>query len=586
MKIFISLLLLFLFSGNQLLSQNDTNAVKKLLTTSQKFAESFQADSELIYLNRSLALSQKLGYKKGISSSLSAIGTIFMHKGEYPKALDFFFKSLTLNESISYKQGILINYGNIGIIYDYQGDFEKALGYYDKALRISEKLKDSIHVSIQLCNKAIVYCNQSKFNEALICFNQAFKIDSLLNDKSGMARNTVNIGNVYNSLKMHDEALVKMKQALSLAEELKDNNMILTNLLNIAWINADLKKNAVAEEYFMKASALSKQVDDQNLKSEVEISLSEFYTEIGRDNLALEHYKKHIVLRDSVYNSENTKKSMASEMNYEFDKKQAAVKFEHDKVVYKLESENKLHKQLRLFFIVSIILVLVLLFFAKRAYDNKKKIAEFMASESNRKEVLLQEVHHRINNNLQIISSLLTLQANSADDEKLTAYLTQSQNRIQSLSVLHELLFDTNSPLEINMRDYINKVLDFHRQVSDSMAGKITIEESIDPINFPTKLAVPLALIVNELVTNSLKYAFINKSEGVINVNLSKNKSDDNWHLIISDNGKGLPDDSKKRKDSLGLKLVTIMTKQIGGNLIAKNDNGAFFSVIFNRTKI
>ena len=221
----------------------------------------------------------------------------------------------------------------------------------------------------------------------------------------------------------------------------------------------------------------------------------------------------------------------------------------------------------------------------KRAYDNKKKLAALLYDEDQRKELLLREVHHRVNNNLQIISSLLTLQANNADNEKLTEYLAQSQNRIQSLAALHELLYDTNSPLEINMQDYINKVLDFHRDVLNTLNNKVTLEAIIESYKFPTKTAVPLALIINELVTNSIKYAFTNASEGVIKIILSKNDIENNWTLTISDNGKGMPHESERRKDSLGLKLVTIMAKQIKATLVSKNDAGTVFNLIFKVSK-
>jgi two-component sensor histidine kinase len=223
------------------------------------------------------------------------------------------------------------------------------------------------------------------------------------------------------------------------------------------------------------------------------------------------------------------------------------------------------------------------LFFAKRAFDNKKRVADFMASENERKEMLLQEVHHRINNNLQIISSLLTLQANSVGDERLNNYLMQSQNRIQSLSVLHELLYQNDSSLQININEYLNKVLEFHKDVLSTMSNKVDIKLNIADVSFPTKIAVPLALIVNELVTNSIKYAFNDTNDGLINIFLLPIENEKNkWKLSVSDSGKGLPMDTNFRKDSLGLRLVAIMVKQIKGDLIKSNTPGATFEIFFN----
>jgi two-component sensor histidine kinase len=110
----------------------------------------------------------------------------------------------------------------------------------------------------------------------------------------------------------------------------------------------------------------------------------------------------------------------------------------------------------------------------------------------------------------------------------------------------------------------------------------VTIEEEVASVFFPTKLAVPVALIINELVTNSLKYAFAEKENGRVKVSLRGNPGEDEWVVTVSDNGRGLPAEGAGRKDSLGLKLVSIMTRQIKGTFLSKNDQGAFFSLIFS----
>ena len=561
-------------------TQNDTSVIKLFSQKILVFDENHQEDSVLVYAEKCLALSKKINYEIGIAKAFSRMGVVYMHKGNYPDALNCFFKALPIYEKLNYKVGVLIQYGNIGIVFDNQNDNVKALDYYFKALKISESINDKLHASIQYCNIAIVYSKSNDLQKTKNYFLKALEIDKELNDKEGIARNLNNIGSVSFDLNDYSEALSYYKEALPISKEIGDNYQIAGCLVNMANTYYALKQNKKAENLFIQSLNTVEDVDDLDLKSQIELTVSEFYTNIKNDKEALVHYKRHILLRDSVYNEDNTKKSMKVEMTYSFDKKQIATKFEHDKVVYKLELENKLHSQQRIFLILFIIVALVLLFFAKRAYDNKKKIAEFMASESNRKEVLLQEVHHRINNNLQIISSLLTLQANSADDEKLTAYLKQSQNRIQSLSVLHELLYQSDSPLQINMNDYLNKVLEFHRDVLTTLTAKVEVKMQVTDAVFPTKMAVPLALIVNELATNAIKYAFKDVDNGKIVVSLEQIEGKE-WLLKVSDSGKGLPDDTNFRKDSLGLRLVTIMTKQLNATLTKYNKDGAIFELRF-----
>ena len=579
--IFIFLVMLFV----SLSSQNDTNTVIQLNNRSFNLDKNNQSDSAIFLANKALLLSIKLNYRLGISESYTNLGNISRHKANYPDALNYYYKGLVIDERVGNEEGALVKLGNIGVIYFNQNDNNKALEYYDRARLLAEKLHDRKAIANVLANTADVYCNQGKTQVALNYYDRAYENYKAINSAKGMATVLINSGNVYIDNGNATLALQKYTLALKLVEELKDSEKIASCLLNIAFANSQLKNNTVAEFYFNKALSYTKDIDDLDWKSSLELAVSEFYYERHAFEKALYHFKNHIALKDSVYNEENTKQSVKAEMNYEFEKKQAAIKFAHDKIVYQLEADNKLQKQWRVFFIVIIILACMGLFYMKRAYDNKKRLAFILSDEDKRKGVLLQEVHHRINNNLQIISSLLTLQANNADNEKLTEYLAQSQNRIQSLAALHELLYDTNSPLEINMQDYINKVLDFHRDVFGTLNNKVIIEATIESVKFPTKIAVPLALIINELVTNSIKYAFTNASEGVIKISLSKNDIENNWTLTISDNGKGMPHESERRKDSLGLKLVTIMAKQIKATLVSKNDAGTVFNLIFKVSK-
>lgn len=585
MKYFLSSLVPFLFFCFSCLSQNDTNTVIKLNNQSWNFEKNNQSDSAILMANKALSLSLKIKYNLGVSGAYNNLGNINRHKADYPEALNYYYKGLVIDEAMRNQEGALLKLGNIGIIYYNQNDYNNALKYYERAQKIAKKLNNKKAIANVLANTADVYSSQGKTEAALKYYDNAFKYYKAVNSEKGMSNVLINSGNVYMDKGDSKLALKKYLSALEILEDLKDNKQIASCLLDVAFAYSKLKDNKAAEIFFNKALSYTSEINDLDLKCSLELAISEFYSGKHEFEKALYHFKNHITFRDSVYNKENTRHSVEAEMNYEFDKIQAATKFENGKVVYKLEADNKLHVQQRVFLILFIIVAIALLIFAKRAFDNKKRIAEFMASENNRKEVLLQEVHHRINNNLQIISSLLTLQANSADDEKLHNYLKQSQNRIQSLSALHELLYQNDSPLQIKMNDYLNKVLDFHRDVLNTLPNKVDIKLNITDASFPTKMAVPIALIVNELVTNSIKYAFNDGNNGQINISLLPFEGGiDKWVLHVSDTGKGLPTDTNFRKDSLGLRLVTIMAKQIKGDLIKSNVNGANFDVIFSLT--
>jgi two-component system, sensor histidine kinase PdtaS len=537
-------------------------------------------------LNKSLKIAESINDQNGKASVYGGLAIVHNVLGDLTKALEYNYKSLKIHEALGNKAGIAARLSNIGNVYSMQGKHEKSLEFYQRALKVAEETKDPNSIGHQHGNIGSAYHFLKHYDKALEHYLKAMELCLETDNKTGYAQQLNNIAGVYASMEKYPMALDYYKRLEGLLEEIDDISTTLTCLGNMGvvyfYMN-DLKK---AEDYLVKAIKMCEESGDVESIAEFEPTLSDIYAKKGNYKLALEHYKKHVGAKDTLFNTQNAENNVRMEMNYEFEKKQAVEKAVHQEEVFRLETENKVQKQQRVFLFAFLGLALLLLFFARRAYINKKKNAEFMAAESQRKEVLLQEVHHRINNNLQVISSLLTLQANNLQDERLNEYLQQSQNRIQSLSVMHELLYQTDSFLEINMKEYLGKVLDFHKDVLVSKASDIKVNLDVNTIDLPTKVAVPIALIVNELVTNSLKYAFDKVNSGSINVSLQQNVSKkEEWILKVSDTGKGLPPETEMRRNSLGLRLVNLMTKQLNAILTKQNAPGASFTFQFSAQK-
>lgn len=196
------------------------------------------------------------------------------------------------------------------------------------------------------------------------------------------------------------------------------------------------------------------------------------------------------------------------------------------------------------------------------------------------KNALLQEVHHRVKNNLQIISSLLHLQADISDNEFITAVLEDLQMRIFSMSLIHNQLYQTGNFSEIDMEQYV-------KTLSDEILHAYSREKTIDvTVNihdkrFNLQMVIPCGLILYELLSNSLKHAFDNSKNGSITVSLDQ-KNDGNWILIYSDNGKGIPGPTEKKKtESLGLFLVQGLIQQLEGTIDVSTDRGTRYVITF-----
>ncbi len=210
----------------------------------------------------------------------------------------------------------------------------------------------------------------------------------------------------------------------------------------------------------------------------------------------------------------------------------------------------------------------------------EKKIKESLKE----KEILLKEVHHRVKNNLQIVSTMLKLQSDFIDDEKFLDKFKESQNRIQSIALVHERLYKSEDLSEINFDDYLR---DFMVDIIHSYKDK---KKNIDwscnckDISLNVNTGIPCALIINELVSNSLKHGFSEKNQGKIDIELSHEEGK-KYILKVKDDGKGLPKNfDLKNCSSLGLQLVDNLANQFNGKIKYFNDNGAVFEIEFKET--
>lgn len=213
----------------------------------------------------------------------------------------------------------------------------------------------------------------------------------------------------------------------------------------------------------------------------------------------------------------------------------------------------------------------------------ERKIAEQKLKASlKEKEVLLKEVHHRVKNNLQVISSILNLQSSYVKDQKTLEMLNESQNRIKSMAFIHESLYQTKDFANINFSDYIvnlsKNLVHSYRVYGDLVEMQYEVEEVL--LNLDQ--AIPCGLIINELVSNALKYAFPEQRRGTIKLELSEQ---DKWvTLVVSDNGIGLPSDfDYLDTETLGLQLVTTLIKQLSGEISLVTESGTRFEITFKQ---
>ncbi len=218
-----------------------------------------------------------------------------------------------------------------------------------------------------------------------------------------------------------------------------------------------------------------------------------------------------------------------------------------------------------------------------RDVTERKQMEDNLRSSLLEKEALLKEVHHRVKNNLQIISSLLSMQANSAKNEKVTQALEESKNRVRAMALIHEKLYRSENLEYIQAEEYIPELTNY---LSGSLIGyerrHIQFDLQIAHITFDIGKAIPCGMIITELVSNALKYAFEPDKPGMIKVHLDVENEEGRIRLMVSDNGFGLPPEiDYRRPATLGLELVSILSRQLKAELQVIREPGTTFILTF-----
>jgi len=207
------------------------------------------------------------------------------------------------------------------------------------------------------------------------------------------------------------------------------------------------------------------------------------------------------------------------------------------------------------------------------------------AREAQRQETLLKEVHHRVKNNLQVISSMLFLQSTFAQDPKALAALRESQERVKSIALVHEKLYRSDDLERLNFGEYVRDLLGEMVRTYGAGQKGVSVHSDVEDVYLGIDTAVPCGLMINELVSNALKHAFPEGRQGEVWLKMRRTQ-DEEYLLSVGDNGIGLPSGLDwQQSKSLGLRLVADLTKQLDGTLVINKTGGTRFQIAFSETR-
>lgn len=319
---------------------------------------------------------KEIGDRKGMAGALNGMGNIYFSQGNYPKALDSHQSSLKIKEEIDDKKGVGMSLNNIGNVYFEQGHQSKALEYYKKSLKAKEVLGDKSGMAMSLNNIGNIYSKQEEYSTSLEYFEESLSILEKQNSNgAGIANAILNIGDVYFNKADFSVALDYFKRSKNISEESGDKRALANSLLNIGNVYFELNKPKDAIVEYLKSLKLAEEVESILQQKHACDRLYETYKHLGQQIQALKFHEQLTILKDSLFNEENTKKLTQLEMQYEFDKQEAAAQMAQEKKDAIALQELKQRKLERNGFIggFAVMLLFAGVFFRQRNRIGKEK---------------------------------------------------------------------------------------------------------------------------------------------------------------------------------------------------------------------
>lgn len=371
-------------------AKQDTNCVHTLNELSWKYIKTGDFSLADSVAKKSETLAKKLDFKKGQAQALNNLGVIYRDQGKYPDALNYYLRSLKIIEETGNKRAYATSLNNIGVIYNYQGELQKALDYFSKALKIREDIEDKKGIAMSLTTIGVVYKKQGNYPQALDYYFRALKISEEIDDKYGIATALNNIGNIYHDQGDYTKARENDLRTLKINEEIGNKYGVAVCFINIGSTYLQTGNTKLAIEYEIKALNLSQKIEALELIKEANQLLSEAYTKNNQHEKALEHFKAYVEIKDSLFNEENTKKLVESQMKFDFEKKEQAAKLEQEKKDAVALEEQQKQKVIRNSFIGGFAMLFLLSVVIFSGYQNKKKANELI---SKQKQEVEQQKH-------------------------------------------------------------------------------------------------------------------------------------------------------------------------------------------------
>ncbi|MET1055699.1 MAG: sensor histidine kinase [Pedobacter sp.] len=591
------------------------------------------------YNNKAIAIFRRDRMMLRLASLLKDDAELLVLAQRKTEAVKLLFESLNIAKSIGYKR-IHSIYWLIGRTSNEMGDFPNAIKYNLLAIRTAKEVSDT---TLQLCSiyhtMAVTYSSMNDYSRAIPYSLLALGIARHYKNKDYIATVSMVLATAYTHIKRPDKSLALLyeisKNCKTDLEKLGVTNNLLTNLsyakqfsiaekyarevrrllTKISANNYELFRASYAAlaQYCLKTGQYAKArkyndryaelVKSINSASEIRVTEQTSYeldSINGNYKSAIGHYMAAQRIKDSVDNITKAYQVAVLEIENETKKKNEHI----ETLTKEAQTKDNLLKRNQLIqkMVVAgslLLLIITMLIYSryrlKQKTNYKLKLSQRELDQKNiylealnidqvklikEKEWLIKEVHHRVKNNLQLVTSLLYSQSVYLNDPAAVLAIQDSLRRMQAMSLIHQKLYKDENTTTIAMAEYITDLVRYLHESFDT-DNRIIFEQTVEDIELDVSQAIPLGLIFTESIVNAIKYAFLNGRKGRVFISL-QHDGDDHLLLKISDNGIGLPEGFETReRNSLGLDLMEGLASQLRGSFDIQNDNGVHIKIRF-----
>lgn len=550
-----------------------------------------KTSTSIKYAKQSLAIKKRIK-QDDLFAEYTMMAMGYRVQGNYKDALSYALAAEKVMGSIEVN-GLWTSliYDLLGTIYSELNFYDKSVEYYKKAIAVSKENNDTEGVTAITINTARSLYHRGKITEALEIVDSGFKFYH--SNDCDVEYSSLYIL-IYCRLKQYNKAKPYYEQLLKCSTATGSRDHIQQEKMYYAIISYLTQTGQAGKTYVYIDKLRELAIINNDLFNLSQLERTHFEADSATGNYlgAIQHLKNYKTLNDSLFNINSSKQFADLQLKYETEKKDKNIKLLTQKSQLQ---QTKLQKELiiRYIFIASLVISFIIIGLVYSRYCIKRKsnaVLEAKQEEINRqnkklrnlveeKEWLLKEIHHRVKNNLQIVISLLNTQSAYLENEDALLAIQNSQHRMHAMSLIHQKLYQTDNLSSINIAWYIQELASYLKDSFDN-DNKIRFDLNTQSVELDVAQAVPLGLILNEAISNAIKYAFP-QQKGVIRI-IFKETEENRFLLQITDNGIGLPEGFEPAElDSLGMNLMRGLAEQLDGTFEITTNNGVTITITF-----